>query len=193
MIEHNLLNEPSLVENLRKGDIKAFDVLFENYSQKVYGFALRYLKAEAEAEGIVQDVFMYIWNNRSKLMTDTNFRSYLFTITINLIRKVFRREAYRMKYMQSAAFELADNTIDEKLEYASLLAEIDKLIDKLPERRRNIFIKSRKLGMSSKEIANELGISPASVDNQISEAIKFLRTRIKSEILIFVFVINFMF
>ena len=191
MIERNILNEQSLVKSLRKGNIEAFNALFERYSQKVYGFALRYLKDETEAEGVVQDVFMYIWNNRSGLKTDTNFRSYLFTISINLIRKAFRREAYRIKYMQSAAFELADNSIDEKLEYASLLEEVDKLIDKLPERRRNIFIKSRKLGMSSKEIAKELGISPASVDNQISEAIKFLRTRIKSEILVFIFVLNF--
>ncbi len=181
-----IVEEQLLIKKLVKGDTKAFDLLFDKYSRKIYGFALRYLKSEVDAEGVVQDVFLYIWNSRANVRTDTNFRSYLFTITINLIKKVFRREAYQSKFKMEVVAQSSDNSADEQVEYASLLDEVDKLIDKLPERRRNIFIKSRKLGMSSKEIAEELGITPGTVDNQISEALKFLRTKIDSEILLFV-------
>ncbi len=173
-----IVEEHLLIEKLVKGDTKTFDLLFDRYSRKIYGFALRYLKSEVDAEGVVQDVFLYIWKSRKNIKTDTNFRSYLFTITINLIKKVFRREAYLSKFKMEVGVKLSDNSADEQIEYASLLVEVDKLIDKLPERRRNIFIKSRKPGMSSKEIAEELGITPGTVDNQISEALKFLRTKI---------------
>ena len=185
-----IVEEHLLIEKLVKGDTKAFDLLFDRYSRKIYGFALRYLKSEVDAEGVVQDVFLYIWKSRKNIKTDTNFRSYLFTITINLIKKVFRREVYQSKFKMEVGVKLSDNSADEQIEYASLLDEVDKLIDKLPERRRNIFIKSRKLGMSSKEIAEELGITPGTVDNQISEALKFLRTKIDSEILLFALLIE---
>ena len=177
-------SDSQLIISIRKNDIKAFDILFERYSKKVYGFAFRYLKSDVDAEGVVQEVFMYIWNNRKELKTDTNFRSYLFTISINLIKKIFRHEAYQTRFLNETSVIESDNSVDEKLEYASLLEEVDKLIEKLPERRRNIFIKSRKLGMSSKEIAKELGITPGAVDNQISEALKFLRRKIGTELLI---------
>ncbi len=176
-------NDSFLIEKIRKGDIKSFDSLFAKYSKRIYGFAFRYLKSDVDSEGVVQDVFMYIWNNRNKLQTDTNFRSYLFTISMNLIKKIFRRVAYQAKFFNESLIPEVDNSVDEKMEYASLLDEIDKLIEKMPERRRNIFIKSRKLGMSSKEIAEELGITPGAVDNQISEALKFLRKKISTEIL----------
>jgi RNA polymerase sigma-70 factor (ECF subfamily) len=182
-------NDGQLINDIRKNDIKAFDILFAKYSKKIYGFAFRYLKSDVDAEGVVQDVFMYIWNNRGKLQTDTNFRSYLFSISMNLIRKVFRREAYKSKFLSESFATELDNSVDEKMEYASLLEEVDKLIEKMPERRRNIFIKSRKLGMSSKEIAKELGITPGAVDNQVSEALKFLRDKIDKEILFILLII----
>jgi len=181
--DNNIHNDRFLIERIRENDMKSFDTLFAKYSKKIYGFALRYLKSEVDAEGVVQDVFLYIWSSRTKLKSDTNIRSYLFTITVNLIKKVFRREAYQLRFIEESSFLKEDSSVDEQLEYASLLEEVDKLIDKLPERRRNIFIKSRKHGMSSKEIARELGITAGTVDNQISEALKFLRARIDTEML----------
>jgi RNA polymerase sigma-70 factor (ECF subfamily) len=189
--KQHIVEEQLLIKKLIKGDTNAFDLLFDRYSRKIYGFALRYLKSEVNAEGVVQDVFLYIWNSRKNIRTDTNFRSYLFTITINLIKKVFRREAYQLRFIEESSSPKVDSSVDEQLEYASLLEEVDKLIDKLPERRRNIFIKSRKLSMSSKEIARELGITAGTVDNQISEALKFLRTRIDTEMLLLLLVIFF--
>ena len=172
-----------LIQKIRSDDVRSFDILFERYGKKVYGFAFRYLKSDVDSEGVVQDVFMYIWNNRKKLRTDTSFRSYLFTISVNIIKKIFRNESYRAQFVSDSGGLQVDDSLEEKLEYASLLEQVDKLIDDMPERRRSIFIKSRKLGMSSKEIAEELGITPGAVDNQISEALRYLRKRIGAGIL----------
>ncbi len=184
MKENNeIYSDSYLIKKIRDDDVRSFDILFARYSKKIYGFAFRYLKSDVDSEGVVQDVFMYIWNNREKLRADTSIKSYLFTISVNIIKKIFRRESYHAKFVSDAGGLQAEYSMEEQLEYASLLEEVDKLIDDLPERRRNIFIKSRKMGMSSKEIAEELGITPGAVDNQISEALKFLRKRIDAGML----------
>jgi len=172
-----------LIERVKSGDVNAFDELFNAYSQKLYGFALRYLKSEADAEEVVQDLFLYLWKNRKDLRSDTNLQSYFFTIAYNLIKKHFRKRDYHQQFLDScgSAVENSDRASYESVEYQSVLEQIDKVIDTLPPRRREIFIKSRKEGMNSNDIATELGLSRGTVDNQISEALKYIRTQLKSE------------
>ena len=77
------------IENLKMGDHSAFRRLFDKYSQAMYAFAFRYLHSVEAAEDVVQETFLKIWNNRGQLKTGTSFRSYLFTITLNAVRKHF--------------------------------------------------------------------------------------------------------
>lgn len=191
----NNLRDNILVEKLLKGDLYAFDQLFEIYAKKLFTFSMRYLKSETEAEGLVQEVFIKVWEKRKTLRSDTSFKSFLFTIAYNDILKVFRSKSYHRAYVREAV-AIADiyDKSEEKLYYASVLEHVNKLIDKLPERRKTIFIKSRIEGMSAKEIADELGISPGTVDNNISQAVKFLKTNLKNETLaILLFISLFLF
>jgi RNA polymerase sigma-70 factor (family 1) len=178
------IKDRELVSSLRQGDAEAFNKLFQKYSNRIYGFSLRYLKSEPDAEELVQNVFIKIWENRKTLKKDASFKSYLFTIAYNDILKFFRSKSYHQAYVREAiaVANIEDNSA-ERIDYASVLGEVDKLIEQLPERRRIIFIKSRQEGKSSKEIAAELDISPGTVDNNISEALKFLRKNLKSELL----------
>jgi RNA polymerase sigma-70 factor (family 1) len=178
------IKDRELVSSLRQGDAEAFNKLFQKYSNRIYGFSLRYLKSESDAEELVQNVFIKIWENRKTLKKDASFKSYLFTIAYNDILKFFRSKSYHQAYVREAiaVANIEDNSA-ERIDYASVLGEVDKLIEQLPERRRIIFIKSRQEGKSSKEIAAELDISPGTVDNNISEALKFLRQNLKSELL----------
>ncbi|TAJ09773.1 RNA polymerase sigma-70 factor [Marinilabiliaceae bacterium JC017] len=191
-----LHKKESLIEKVRAGDVSAFDQLFNEYSQKLYGFALRYLKSEVDAEEIVQELFLYIWKNRKELRKDTSLQAYFFTIAYNLIKKHFRKRAYQVKYLndnKSAEIEL-DTSSYESVEYRSVLEQIDKVVEELPPRRREIFVKSRKEGLNSNEIAQELGLSRGTVDNQISEALKFIRLRLQKEhIAVLLFVDLFIF
>ncbi len=171
-----------LIEELLNGNLKAFDILFNKYAKRLYGFSIRYLKSATEAEELVQDVFFKVWENRNILKKELSFKSYLFTIAYNDILKFFRSNSYHQTYVKEVVdlSELSYNSI-ESVEYASILDEVDKLIEQLPERRKSIFVKSRKEGKSSKEIAEELNLSAGTVDNNISEALKFLRENLKYE------------
>ena len=169
-------NDSILVDNLQHGDLYSFDLLFKKYGDKLYGFAVRYLKSEADAEELVQDVYVKIWEERGKLKKESSFKSYLFTIAYNDICKIFRQRNYHKIYVEEIIFR--DNNfdnIDEKMDYSSALEQVQLWIEQLPPRRKEIFNMRHKEGKSSKEIAKELNISPGTVDNHISEALNFLR------------------
>jgi len=155
----------------------AFEGLFEQYSQKLYRFSYSYLKSESESEDLVQEVFLKIWENRASLKTGTSFQSYLFTIAFNSIKKSFSKKARQDKY-KTALFEFlsVDNpTLENHPDYESLLSKLDLLIDQMPARRKEIFMKRKKEGKSVRDIADNMNISPKTVENQITEAMNYLK------------------
>ncbi|HRT47934.1 MAG TPA: RNA polymerase sigma-70 factor [Bacteroidales bacterium] len=176
-------NEEFLVRSLSKGNILAFNTLFKEYSGRLFRFANGYLRSEAEAEEIVQEVFTIIWEKRKDLKDELSFKSYLFTIAFNIIKKHFRRKTYLAEYLNSEIYSDLDISTTDKIDYDSVCDFIRKLVDRLPDRRREIFIKSRFEGLSIKELSEELGISHKTVENQITAALKFLKENLKHEFL----------
>jgi len=176
-------DDHSLVQLLQKGNVVAFDSLFEVYSSKLFCFALKYLKNVSDSEELVQEVFVQVWEHRQTLKSDLSFKSYLFTVTLNQIRKYFNKKAISLRYLESLGHdpELTDNEKMQNDDYESILRQVYLIIDQMPPRRREIFMKSKLEGKSSKEIAFELNISHGTVDNQVSEALKFIRSKLNSE------------
>ena len=187
-------NESLLVKSLSKGNLLAFNTLFREYGSRLYRFANGYLKSDAESEELVQEVFTIIWEKREGLKSGLSFKSYLFTIAFNIIRKHFRTKAYLSEYLKSGISSDMDMQTSEKINYDSLHKYITELVNQLPARRKEIFIKSRFEGMSVKEIAEELKISHKTVENQLTDALKFIRTNLNRESLpvILFFVLFFM-
>jgi RNA polymerase sigma-70 factor (ECF subfamily) len=168
-----------LVEKLQNGDLEAFDDIFKKYGDRLFGFALSYLKSKEETEGLVQDVFLKIWENRKSLKKESSLKSYLFTIAYHNLCKVFRKKQIHEKYLAERGFaEIATINLEEQLEYKATLEQVERLINKLPEKQRVIFNKSRQEGKSTREIAEEMKLAPGTIDNNISAAIKFLRKHI---------------
>lgn len=169
-----------LIPKLIRGDVLAFDSLYKKYAGKLYFFALKYLKSEIEAEEIVQSVFVKVWENRKTLKQELSFKSYLFTIAHNDICKVFRKRQNFKKVLEEILYydsNISDET-REKIDYESLLSLVDEIIQELPVRQKEIFIKSRFEGKTTKEIAAELKLSPGTVDNYISMSMKFIRGKL---------------
>ena len=182
----------ALVKSLSKGNVLAFNTLFRGYSNRLYRFAYGYLKSEVESEEVVQEVFTKIWEKRSDLKHELSFKSYLFTIAFNIIRKHFRTKAYLSEYLKSGISSDQDMQTSEKITFNSLQSYISELIDKMPERRKEIFLKSRFEGLSIKEIAKELKISHKTVENHLTSALKFIRTNLNREsIPVFLFFVLF--
>ena len=175
--------EQQLVSLLQGGSTFAFERLFENYSQKLFKFSLSYLKSETEAEEIVQDVFLKLWENRIKLKSETSFQSYLFTIAFNAIRKHFNKKSKDEKYAtQILEFLASENaSIETKPDYEILIAKLEQLIGQMPDRRKEIFLKRKKEGMSVYDIALAMDISPKTVENQITQAMNFLKKEFEND------------
>jgi RNA polymerase sigma-70 factor (ECF subfamily) len=173
----------ALVERLQKGDVEAFDLIYHKYSGKLYAFGLKYRKSTSEAEELVQSVFMKLWENHEHLKLGSSFKSYLFTIAYNDMCKLFRKWNYQQKFISDTLYESSQTSPDfeEAIDYQSVLEQVERIVDKLPVKQRTIFMKSRWEGKSSKEIAAEVGLSPGTVDNYISEALKFIRSRLHNE------------
>lgn len=174
-------DEALIVKELSRGNLIAFNTLFRCYSVKLYRFAYNYLRSAPECEELVQDVFTKIWEKRSDLKEELSFKSYLFTIAFNLIRKHFRTRVYTAEYFKSRINSDLDMQTAEKISYEFTMQYIRDLVDHLPERRKEIFVRSRFEGQNINEIAEELKISHKTVENQLTAALKFLRENLKNE------------
>lgn len=170
-------SEQQLISQLKNGSTSAFDQLFGIYSQRLYRFSLSYLKSEAEAEEIVQNVFLKLWENRDKLRNETSFQSYLFTIAFNAIRKHFNQKARDERFRTNLLELLSEEnpSLENHPDFEALVARLDQLIDAMPYRRKEIFLKRKKEGKSISEIALDMEISPKTVENQITEAMNYLK------------------
>ena len=168
---------------LKIGDAKAFDRLFGCYSKRLYYFALGYLKSKEEAEEVVQDVFYKIWVNRESLNPQLSFKAYIFKIAYRRINELFRKVTQEQVYRHeiiSTSFDI-DNNLDERTDYHSLLQLVEKIVNDLPPRQKEIFTKRRIDSLSIKEVAELLGIAPKTVENHLNEALKTIKSGLGKE------------
>ena len=186
-MEHNSKYIDSLlVEKVKEGDTKAFEELYYMYSEKLFYFALRYLKTKEDAEGLVQDIFIKIWENREKLKQGLSFSAYLFTIAKHTIfnrhRKRINEDAYK-EYLRNY-IDRHQNKTENDVILADMKHRIDKSIESLPPQRKLIFQLSRNEGLSYKEISSQLNISEKTVEAHMRLALKTVRAAVKAEILL---------
>lgn len=170
--------EKELVEKLIQGNEKAFCELYATYKQRLIYFAMKFLKSPEFAEDIFQDTFAVIWQTRKFIDPNTSFSSFLFTIMRNRILNTLRNLDHETQ-LKDFIFNQAINThddIEEHLFSEEFTEQIDAAMKKLTPRQREIFDMSRNQRMSHKEIAEQLGISPNTVQEHISLALKKLRT-----------------
>lgn len=169
----------ALIYRLKKNEHKAFDILFEKYYPILCAYAHRFVELN-DAEEIVQEIMLWIWERRDNLPIQVSLRSYLFKMTyhrsLNLISKkeiAARAEAIFSEKNQEWFEEISNIQIEE------LVQRIEVAIDQLPETYRTAFIIHRFKGMSYKEIAEMYHVSPKTIDYRIQQALKILRKELK--------------
>jgi RNA polymerase sigma factor (sigma-70 family) len=172
-----------LTKRLASGDLKAFDEIYEKYYSKVYAFSSSYLKNKEESEGVVQEVFTTLWLKRDEMKDIRNLQGWLFTITFNHVRKIFRNLAIMRRNLD--AFGLLsvaeDSSTMNTVEYNDLLAKAEQQIEKLSPRQRDILLLQVKEGLDSEEIACRLHIHKRTVDNHLNNARNALLTILRDE------------
>lgn len=173
-----------------------FEKIYKLYYPKMFGFAKNYVLANEDVENIVQDVFMILWEREEELELSCSLTTYLFTLVknrcLNFLRHKLIEEEYNVQMKEELGFKLYAL---ESLDYSyqseeELQAIIQRALDKLPERCREIFIKSRMEGMKYKEISEELGISVNTVENHIVTALKKLRVELKDYLPLLLFLVK---
>ena len=167
--------------------MKAFDIIYQKYSRRLYGFVFRYVKQEADTEEIVQEVFIKIWKSRTKIDVFSSFESFLFTIAHNATVNLLKKRATEQKYLEhvkslqriEASYELTD-----EIDYKELKQKFEGVLNELSPRQKEIFQLSREEGLSNKEIADKLGISVQTVKNHLVTILSFLKRKLDNGLLI---------
>jgi RNA polymerase sigma-70 factor (family 1) len=176
-----------LLIRLKNGDMLAFDRVYELYSHKLFSFVFRILKNDDEAEDIVQEVFVKIWESRDKLTDYKLLNSYIFTIaynnSIDLIRKRIHNSKY-LEHLKKSSVIYETPSIISEVEFNELSSWVEKLIENLPERQKEVYLLHREKGLTYPEIAEQLGISKNTVENHMAKALKYLRQNIDNSLLV---------
>lgn len=166
-----------LLTKLKKGNRLAFNTLYKKYFAVLYGFTLKLTNNQTDAEEVVQEVFIKLWEIKRTLDNKKNFKSLLFTIAKNKIYNRSRQRVYEHAYQNYLQQQnnFTEFTIDREVSYLETKSFIDKGIELLPSRRKEIFILSRMQGMSNKEIAMKMNTSTSNIENHINKALKSLK------------------
>lgn len=170
-------NEKQLLEEIAGGDRQAFRHLFHLYKERLFTFAYGLTHSKVEAEEIVQDVFLKLWESRSTLTAVDHPQRYIFTMarnrTLDLLAKIGRNQKLVLQVWANMG-QWEEPT--EQILYAKESQQlINEAVAGLSERKQQVFALSRKEGHSHDEIADALGLSKQTVKNNLSEALKQIK------------------
>ena len=160
-------------------DEAAFTELYNRFWQKLFAIAYNRLHEIQAAEDIVHDIFASLWANRNKFEIDL-LENYLATAAkyavLNNIKRKIKEKDFQNASHQTRVIELP---VETSIHYKRILEIVKTEVEKLPEKCRLIFKYSRDEGMPVKQIARELNLSPKTVENQLTKAIRHLRLAAK--------------
>ena len=170
-------NEYFCVKCLVEGDEEAFVMLYNKYHRKIYYTALKITGSEELAQDVTQDVFLKIWETRSRIDPHQNFAAYIHVICRNVIFNLYKKAALedtiRKQLQQFAAITTSDEEDDDFYEsYKELLY---KAIEELPVQRRKIYEYCKLKGKTYDHLAHTLCISRSTVQDHIVKANKFIK------------------
>jgi RNA polymerase sigma-70 factor (ECF subfamily) len=166
-----------LLQRLVGGDEDAFRELYETYQGRIFLYAYRFTKSKESAEEIVQEVFIRIWEKRSKITIEKNFGGYLSVITRNLVLDGLKKVALDKKAQQHLYqhMKVLRNPVAEDLLSKELERLYQQALNALTEQRRTVYLLSREEELSYMQIAEMLGISKNTVRNHIVNALQTIR------------------
>lgn len=178
MISNTDSTDPQWLDALRAGDERALRAIFDRYYSVLLGDIYRIIPDEDTCQDLAQEVFVELWRKRGELDIHTSLRAYLRRAAVNRALnylKTSRRFVFDESEQLTRSADTSESDILNKQEQETLEAALHAAIDTLPEKCRVVFSLSRFEQMSHREIAEKLGISIKTIENQITKAMKTLR------------------
>jgi RNA polymerase sigma-70 factor (ECF subfamily) len=162
------------------GEETAFKALFTEHYKGMYSYACIILKDETEAEEIVQNVFVRLWEKQKSIQIETSLKAYLYRMVYNDCMNHIKHKAVVLKFQKEKTYAMkneSDNA-EEKIASTQLNEQLSNALRELPEQCRTIFQLSRFEELKYREIAGQLGISEKTVENQMGKALRILRMKL---------------
>ena len=169
-----------VLKNLANDETKALEELFNYYYPRLYKFSKSFLKQDSGIDDILQEVFVKIWQNRTNIRSSETFNPFIFTLTRNLLLNELRRRLNN----QNIKDEISKLTISdefqtfENLEFGELKETVEKIVNNLPEKQRQVFVLSRYERLSHKEISEKLNISTKTVEYHIHQSTSTIKEKL---------------
>lgn len=154
---------------------KEFSGHFHSYYRQLCLYALHFMGNAEEAEDVVQDTFVSLWDKRAQMGTIKSMKSYLYTAVRNNCLTRIRDAKPTTSLEMVPPTELLPE--EDQMKRTEMESRIWKVIDELPERRREIFLLAKRDGMSYKDIAAQTGLSVKTVENHVFRAMQSLRQK----------------
>lgn len=174
----------SLLKRLKADDQSALKIIFQAYYPALYRAIYRLVSDRGIAEDLAQDVFMKFWEKRHQINIQGELGGYIRQMGVNealgYIRKNKKIEIKEISEYRNSSSSLTSTSGEDLYINNELQAEVDKAIETLPSRCKMVFMLSRFEDLSHKEISEKLEISPKTVENQITKALKVLKKVLKS-------------
>lgn len=189
-------NQKDIVNMFTQGSERAFERLFQLYFPRLISYANTFLYNRQEAEDLVQDVFVQIWNHKETIDTERQFSSFLFTLVRNRCLNSLKKKVVEDKFCTATArmiseelylisFEMEDDfvSMEEKLN-----VELEKVIAEMPDRCQVAFRLKWLEGKKIREIAEEMSISTTMVDKHLAKGLQIAREKLSPDMFLFLFI-----
>jgi len=186
MANYSKFTDQELAALLKEGDQVAYTEIFQRYKALLYKHAFRLLNEEHEVNDLIQDLFLSLWQKRDTIVFKTSLSSYLYSSVRNRIFDLITHKKVVARYIDSIRdfIEQGNYITDEQVRARELAVIIEKEITALPPKMREVFKLSRE-ELSYKEIAQVLNISDKTVKKQVHNAVKILKLKVTSLLIIF--------
>jgi len=180
MNSYHSFTDFELTTLLKKGDLVAFNEIYKRFQGLLYIYACKIVKDNDDAEDIVQEVFLYLWDKRFTININSSISFYLYKAVQYKFMNLLDRKKVRADYKDSLNqfIDQGEYITDHYIRQKEFSQVIEQEVAALPDKMREIFELSRKNNLSRKEIANKLGISEKTVKNQINNALRILRSKL---------------
>jgi len=167
------------IEKFKSGDTEAFGVMFHAHYKPLSIYAYTILKDMDDAEDTVQQVFIGMWEKRTTLTIHTSLKALLYKSVYNTCLNRIKQQKVRSEYAKEIQLHSTLGTVQEDIQQKELQKKIDEALEALPEQCAKIFKMSRFEHLKYQEIADQLGLSIKTVENQMGKALKIMREQLK--------------
>lgn len=158
----------------------SFEQVFKTHFKRLHAYAFGILQNEAEAEEIVQQVFLKLWERKENLSRINPISTYLYRAVHNGSLNYLKHQRVKAKHQMHVAWSMKDEVepSGKKIQVKELKQQLNRAMQELPEQCRLIFQLSRFEDMKYREIADQLGIAVKTVENQMGKALRLLRVKL---------------